>query len=120
MEIDIIAVKIADDFLITGKRSRIDCFISSIERQYKPVTTVFVPGSFLFNGLQIFQNTNMAIRIHGDRKIESSTCFPIYMRLRKQVSEVLNSIELKSFCSVNSSVGWLGTNASLLCSFYSM
>ena len=30
-----------------------------------------------------------------------------------------NAEELKAFVSVNSSIGWLGTNASMLCSFYS-
>ena len=39
-------------------------------------------------------------------------------KFRKQVSEVLNPIELKAFRSVNRSVGWLGTNSSLLYSFY--
>ena len=118
MEIDIVAVKIVDDVFITGKRSRVESFISSIKRQYKLGTIVFGPGSFLFNGLQIVQNTEMTTRIHGDGKIESLSCFPIDRRRRKQVSEVLNAIELKSFRSVNSSLGWLGTNASFLCSFY--
>ena len=56
----------------------------------------------------------MAIRIHGDRKLESLSFFLIDRRLRKQFSEVLNANELKSFLLVNSSVGYLGTNAILL------
>ena len=58
-------------------------------------------------------------RIHRDSRLESSSCFPIDRRRRKQVTETLNAVELKAFLSVNSSIGWLGTNASLLCSFYS-
>ena len=59
----------------------------------------------------------MTIRLHGDGKLESLSRFPIDRRRRKQVCEVLNPIELKLFRSVNSLVGWLGTNATLLCSF---
>ena len=61
----------------------------------------------------------MAIRIHGDRKLEQLCCFPIDHRRYKQGTDCLNAVELKSFRSINSSIGWLGTNASLLCSFYS-
>ena len=61
----------------------------------------------------------MTIRIHGDEKLESLNCFPIDRHRRKHVSEVLNHVEQKSFRSVNSSIGSFGTNASLLCSFYS-
>ena len=118
-DLEIMAVKIVDDVLITGKRSRVQNFISSIKRRYTLGTVVFGPGSFLFYGLQIIQDMDMTIRIHGDEKLESLNCFPIDRHRRKQVSEVLNHVELKSFRSVNSSIGWLGTNASLLCSFYS-
>ena len=62
----------------------------------------------------------MTIRIHGGGKLESLSCFPIDRIRRNQFSEVLNPIELNSFRAVNSSLGWLGTNASLLCSFYSI
>ena len=73
----------------------------------------------MFNELQIAQNAYLTIMIHGDGKLECLSCFQIDRRRRKQVFEVLNGIDLKSFSSVNSSVGWMGTNFSLLCSFYS-
>ena len=61
----------------------------------------------------------MTIRIHIDRNLESLDCFPIDRRRRKEVSEVLNPVELKSFRSINSPIGWLEKNTSLLCRFYS-
>ena len=61
----------------------------------------------------------MTIRVHGDWKLESLNCCPIDRHHRKQLSEVLNHVELKSFRSVNSPIGWHRTNASLFCSFYS-
>ena len=101
------------------KRSRAENFISSIKRQYTLGSIVFGPGFFLFSGLQIVKDTDMTIRIHGERKLKSLSCFPFYERRWKQVSEDLHPIELKQFRLVNSSVRWFGTNASFLCSFYS-
>ena len=117
--LDMVAVKIVDDILITAKREKTNEFISSVKSKYKLGTIAHVPGSFLFNGLYITQDNNFVTRIHGDSKLESLCCFPIDRRRRKQVTETLNTVELKAFRSVNSLIGWLGTNASLLCSFYS-
>ena len=118
-DLEIMAFKVVDDAPITAKRSKIQNFISCIKLLYKIGTIAFRPGSFLFYGLQMFQYINIAISTHGDRKLESLNCFPIDRRRRKQMSQVLNPVELKSFRSVNSSNGWLRTNSSLLCSFYS-
>ena len=119
MEIYSIAVKILDDFLNTGKKNRVEHSISYIKHQYTLGIFVFATGSFLLYGLQITQNAYMTIRIHGDGKVKSLSCFPIDRRRIKQVSQVLNPIELESFRSFNSSLGWLGTNPSLLFSSYS-
>ena len=113
------AVKIVDDVLITAKRDKTEKFISSVKSQYKLGTAAYGPGSFQFNGLCILQYTNFATHIHGDSKLESLGCFPIDLRPRKQITETLNAVELKAFRTVHSSIGWLVTNASLLCSFYS-
>ena len=61
----------------------------------------------------------MTIRIPDDGKLESLNWFPIDRNCRKQVSKVLNPLKLKPFRSVNSSIGLMGANASLLCTFYS-
>ena len=87
--------------------------------QYTNGTIAFGHGSFLFNGLLILHDANFTIRIHGDSKLESLSCFPIDRRRQKQVSEMLNTVELRAFRSIDSSVEWLDKNASMLCSFYS-
>ena len=85
-----------------------------MKSQYTIRTIAFGPGYFLFNGLQILQGANFTIRIHGDSKLESLSCFLTDRHRRKQVSEMLNAVELKAFCSINSSVEWLDTNVALL------
>ena len=113
------AVKIVDDVLITAKRDKTEKFISSVKSQYKLGTIAYGPGSFPFNGLCIIRDTNFTTRIHGDSKLESLSGIPIDRRRRKQITETLNAVELKAFRSINSTTGWLSTNAWLLCSFYS-
>ena len=44
---------------------------------------------------------------------------PIDRYRRKKVDEALNEIETRAFRSVNSSIGWIGSNVSLFCAFYS-
>ena len=46
-----------DDVIITGKRSKVQNFISSIKLQYELGTIVFGHGSFLFYEHQIIQDT---------------------------------------------------------------
>ena len=82
-------------------------------------TVVNGPASFLFFGLHIIQETDMSVIIHGDEKLDAINCFPIDRDRRKQLEESLNAVELRSFRSVNSSIGWLGTNESLFCASYS-
>ena len=117
--IELIATKVVDDVLFAGERNRVDCIIAKIESMYKLGTIVRGPGSLLFFGLRLIQDENMTINVHADHKLEAVTCFPIDRTRRKQIDSPLNAIEMKSFRSVNSSIGWIGTNASLFCAFYS-
>ncbi len=57
--------------------------------------------------------------IHDDSKLEALNGYSISLQRRKMVSEVLNQLELRSSRSINSAIGWLGTNDSLFCALYS-
>ena len=117
--IEIVAVRIVDDVLITGETSSVQKFIRDVKCKYELGTVVYGPTEFLFFGLQVIQDSDMAISIHGDCKLSAVETFPIDRHRLKQISEPLKWIELRSFHSTNSSIGWLGTNASLFCAFYS-
>ena len=84
-DLEIVAVKIVDNVLIRKKMSWVQNFNSYIKLRYKIVTIVFIPGSFLFYRIQRIQDIDMAIRIHGDGKLESLNCVPIDRNHRKQV-----------------------------------
>ena len=115
--LEILAVKIVDDVLITGSRINIENFIAQVQSKYELGTVVYGPGQFLFFGLQLEQDSNMTVTIHGDAKLQAICCSSLSRHRRKMMTEDLNEIELRSFRSVNSSKGWLGTHAPIFCAF---
>ena len=52
-QLDIIAVKIVNDVLITGRKKKVEDFISAVKQHYELGTIILLPGSFLFFRLQI-------------------------------------------------------------------
>ncbi len=118
-KLKVLAVKIVDDVLFSGKKQNLEKIVSSIKSKYKLETIVHGPSSFLFFGLQIIQDSDYSTMIHGDSKLEALNCYSISRQRRKMLSEVLNEVELRSFRSVSSSTGRLGANASLFCALYS-
>ena len=76
------------------------------------------PGTFLFFGLKITQETDYSITVQADDKLTRLECHSIDLNRRKQKDDVLNDLEFSSFRSVNSSIGWIGIAASTFCAFY--
>lgn len=99
-------------------KSVIESLVDGIQKQYELGTVVYGPGIFLYFGLQIIQHDDCSIEIHGDDKINSIECYPITRQRRKQGEEILNAVEVSSYRSMNSSIGWLGIGASPFCAFY--
>ena len=117
-KLQIVAVKVVDDILFAGEESYVKSTIKKIQDNYELGTIAYGPGSFLFYGLQISQLEDFTISVHADDKLNAIECYPIDRNRRKQNDSILNSIEERSFRSVNSSLGWIGTVSSLFCSFY--
>ena len=112
-DLEILAVKILDDAVITDSRLKIQNFIAQVQSKYELGTVVCGPGLFLFFGLQVEQDSDMRVKIHGDDKFQV-ICYSSLSRYRsKMMTEDPNEIELRSFRSVNSSIGWLATNTSI-------
>lgn len=116
--VQLVAVKIVDDVLLAGPKELLKDLINKIQKKYELGTVVYGPGSFLFFGLQVCQEIDSSITIQADEKISSLECYPITRQRRKESSILLNELEMSSFRSINSSIGWLGTAASPFCAFY--
>lgn len=69
--------------------------------------------------MNIVKNENYSISIHADDKLNQLEPYPISRSRRRELSEKMNDIEKKAFMSINESIGWLLSNVSILCSFYS-
>jgi len=116
--LQVAAVKIVDDILFTGSEEHVRSIIDHIRSKYQLGTVLYGPGTFLFFGLTICQDTDFSVTVHGDCKLNALEAFPIDRNRRKQIDTPLNDIELQAFRSVNSSIGWLGIAASPFCSLY--
>ncbi len=117
--LNLAAVRLVDDVLIASEKHTAQKFVRDVESNYKLGTVVFGPTDFLFFGLHVIQDSGMATTIHDGCKRNSLSCFPLDRHRRKQSEMTLNDVELRSFRSINSSLGWLGSNASPFCAFYS-
>ena len=86
-QFEIVVVNIVDDVLITAEKRKENNFILSAKSQYTLGTIGLLPDSVLFNGLQIMQDTDFTIRLHGDSKLESLICIPVESHRRRNLSE---------------------------------
>ena len=87
--------------------------------KYEQGTVVYGLGDFLFFGIQVVQESDMPITVHGNKNLSPIAPFPISRNWRKTVNEILNEVELGSFRSVNSSISWLDTNIFPFCALHS-
>ncbi len=117
--LNLAAVRIVDDVLIASETHTAQKFVRDVESKCKLGTVVFAPTDFLFFGLDLIQDSDMTTTIHGDSRLNALSCFLLDLHRRKQSEMTLNDVQLRSFRSINSSLGWLGSNASLFCTFYS-
>ena len=113
----IVAVKVVDDILFAGEKERITEVIENIKKQYKLGTIVYGPGKIQLYGLMITQDEDMTIMIDADEKMQGYHAPTISRLKRKEQDTLLNGIELASFRSLNSCIGWLGVAASPFCAF---
>ena len=84
--IEIVAVRIVDEILIAGEISSVQNFIQGAKCNHELGTVVYGPTEFFFLGLQVVQDSYMAVSIHGDCKLSAVETFPINRHRRKQIS----------------------------------
>lgn len=65
------------------------------------------------------QNDNISVQTNADEKINSLCEHTIPRYGRKHFECPLNEIKRRTFMSMNSSLGWIGSAASPVCSYYS-
>lgn len=111
--------KIVDDMIICGSVNIIEGLISSINANFTLGTIKRGPGCIRYFGLILTQHADHSINVDSDYKFTRIQPFPLSRVRCRQQNETLNPIELSSFLSVSSAIGWIGSTASLLCAEFS-
>jgi len=115
----LVVAKIVDDLKAAGKGRNAKQFLEEFNRRFKLGTINSGPGKLRFFGINTLQNEDFTIETDADDKMQALNEYPISRQRRKMGEKPLNEIEKSAFASSNSSLGWVGTAASPLCSFYS-
>lgn len=112
-------MKIVDDVLFSGPLQTLHDILGKIKKSCDLGTIVYGPDCFQFYGLTINQEDDFSVSIHGDTKFEPYEAYQITRIRRKQSDEDLNTVELKSYKSLNSAPVWLGIADSPFCALVS-
>lgn len=76
-------------------------------------------GLLRYYGLNVLQHDDYSVTIDGNGKLGARETHSITRTRRRELDYPLNSVEGKTFASINSSNGWLGITASPFCSIFS-
>lgn len=115
----LIVAKVVDDIKAAGPGDNAVNFFSAFNQMFTLGTINSGPGNLRFFGINVVQQENMTVETNSDDKIDSLFEYSISRYRQKQSECPANEIEKRSFMSLNSSLGWIGSAASPMCSYYS-
>ncbi len=115
----LIVAKIVDDLKAAGVGNNAKNFLENFHKVFNLGTINHGPGRLRFFGINTVQSKDFTVTTDADDKMEAVSEYPLTRQRRKEPEMKLNDMERSEFASVNSSLGWIGTAASPLCSFYS-
>ena len=115
----IILAKIVDDIILTGEDDDTNAFIEHFNSIYELGSVASGPGELRFYGTNVIQLDDFTIEINAEDKMSSISQYEFSRQRRKQIEEPINYLEKNAFMSFNSTLGWIGSTVSPLCSFYS-
>lgn len=71
-----------------------------------------------FFGINTIQNENFSLDTNADDKLKAVSEYFLSRHRRKESDKAVSALEKSAFASADSSLGWIETVASPLCSFY--
>ena len=114
----LIVAKIVDDIKAASADGNAKAFIENFSQKFDLGTVATGPGKMRFFGINTVQEDDMTTHTDADDKLNALTEYAISRSRRKHFDQPMNPLEKWLFASTNSSLGWIGTAASPLCSFY--
>ncbi len=118
-KLTLILAKVVDDIIAAGVGNSAIQALNEFDKTFKLGEIKSGPGKLRFFGINISQNEDRSIDADADDKTKDLFEYSISKLRRKQYEEPMNAIEKSAFMSMNSSLGWIGSSASPLFSFYS-
>lgn len=117
-ELVMVLAKIVDDIILTGKDDITEKFLSEFNEIFELGSVVSGPGNLRFFGININQNDDYSIEVNAEDKLLNVNEYKLSPRRKKQYDSYVNEIEKKIFMSTNSTLGWIGSAISPICSYY--
>lgn len=115
----LLVAKLVDDIMATGRNDNGKKFLKAFGEQFELGSTRSGPGNLRFYGINVTQNENFKITTNADDKLNSLYEFNLSRERRRDCEQDVNQLERRAFMSLNSSLSWIGSAASPMCSFYS-
>lgn len=112
-----VAIKIVDDILLTEVDEELRQFTIDCNQIFQIGEVVYRPGTLRFNGLNLVQDEHLSVATPAEDKFEAFEPYPMTRVRFRQIDEVMNCTEQKSFLSFNASRFRLGITVSPSCSF---
>lgn len=100
------ACKLVDDILIAGDYQPAEDSALSFGEIFELGTTARGPGRLRFFGLNVVQEEDFAVSFDAEDKLDALQLYQLSRISRKQGLEPLNAVELRSYRSLSSSIGW--------------
>lgn len=97
--LEILAVKVVYDVLLASKPELLRKVVSDVSCMYKIGTIVYFPGSFLFNGIRIKQDTDLSVCIDSEERLKGILPSSINRIRRKEFDEEESATEMSAYRS---------------------
>lgn len=114
----VIAAELVDDIKVSGENDNANVFIASFNCRFKLATIASGPGHMGRFEIHYIQEEHMTMETNADDKLDDSAEYSLQRHRQKQFDTDVNQMDCSSYASTNSSIGWIKTAASPICSFY--
>ena len=104
-ELILVAAKIVDDIILTGKPRQTEQFLNAFNDRFKLGSIASGPGHLRFYGLNIIQHSDFSSTVGADDKLNALEAFPLTRGRRRMPDDELTHVERSSYSSINSSIG---------------
>lgn len=110
--------RIVDEIKTAGVGDQLKCALKEFIKKFTLGTVKSGPGNLRCFSTNTSQDADMTVSTNADDKLNALTEHKMSRTRRKEIEKDVHAIEKAFYASTNSLLGWIGTEASPLGSFY--